>query len=200
MDAGATEYGGVAEGYMDTVQWMYYAHLANSEKPRIVCEIGFNAGHSAAVWLMANRNISLLSFDMCSHPYTRPNFDMLVGSAVGKSRATLICGDSRETLPAYIARQANPPEVLCDIVHVDGGHEGDVPEMDLRHMRRLSHNHTVLLMDDLACDAPSCKAPKEAWAQLIADGWLAEDACVQLSKRRGFCQGRYLDVPTPPDQ
>ena len=36
-----------------------------------VCEIGFNAGHSALVWLLGHTNSTLLSFDLGYHPYTR---------------------------------------------------------------------------------------------------------------------------------
>ena len=46
------------------------AHLTN--KPNIkVMEIGFNAGHSAEVFLHVNRELTLTSFDLGEHAYVR---------------------------------------------------------------------------------------------------------------------------------
>ena len=45
----------------DLSWWVRYPRI------RLVCEIGFNAGHSAAAILLADRNVSLLSIDLGEH-------------------------------------------------------------------------------------------------------------------------------------
>ena len=45
--------------------------VAKEHRPRKVCETGFNAGHSAIIWLESSTTQQLVSFDLCvEHPYT----------------------------------------------------------------------------------------------------------------------------------
>ena len=37
---------------------------------RDICEVGFNAGHSAAAFLAANRDARVTSFDLAAHGHT----------------------------------------------------------------------------------------------------------------------------------
>ena len=38
---------------------------------RTVCEVGFNAGYSAAVWLESNPTVRVLDFDMQDQPFKK---------------------------------------------------------------------------------------------------------------------------------
>lgn len=160
----------------------------NSLLIRTICEIGFNVGHSSVVWLENNRDAVLYSFDFCGNVCT----DAVVAFMRRRygSRFVLTCGDSRETVPAFARAH---PEVRCDIMHVDGGHEGDVPLADLRNMRPLAHPamHT-LLMDDVACTAAYCEAPQRAWDAMTHAGLVVQRACVRGDNTwNGMCVGRY---------
>lgn len=59
--------GGVGEGHMFTEQAHYYAAVGRLPFVRTVCEIGFNAGHSATMWLTSQPNLRLQSFDIGLH-------------------------------------------------------------------------------------------------------------------------------------
>lgn len=112
----------------------YYRLMARLPAPRTVCEIGYNAGHSAHVWLSARPDMQtkLVAFDLASHPYTTISqrhmdalyvllLSLLWWGALSHvllmyrfpGRLELIAGDSLETVPAYAAEH---PETQCDIV------------------------------------------------------------------------------------
>ncbi len=65
-----------------------------------VMEIGFNAGHSAELFLKSNPHVHLTSFDIGTHYYT-----LLGKQYIDKTypnRHTLIMGDSTITVPQFI--------------------------------------------------------------------------------------------------
>jgi|UniRef100_A0A7S3BNT3 hypothetical protein len=55
-------------------------------------EVGFNAGHSAALALTANPTLEYEGFDLCAHNYTARCYDLLAHRFPG--RVSLTCGDS----------------------------------------------------------------------------------------------------------
>ena len=59
-----------------------------------IIEIGFNAGHSALVFLIANPDSKLTIYDIGWHPYTRACYYYL--DSVFPGRITFIEGDSLE--------------------------------------------------------------------------------------------------------
>ena len=76
----------------------------------------------------------------------------LVGKdANGENRVRVTFGDSKRTLPEFVKLNRN--NVLCNLVHVDGGHFGDVPHADLWGMFQLSNRNTLLIMDDLTLES-----------------------------------------------
>ncbi len=72
-------------------------------KSRIL-EIGFNAGHSASLLLLASEktNASLTIVDIGEHAYMKPCYDHL--SATFPDRTRLFIGDSRDKLAELVAR------------------------------------------------------------------------------------------------
>ena len=54
-----------------------YVALARLPWVQTICEIGFNAGHSAATWLAAAPQANLLIFDIGTHPTVRHGVDFL---------------------------------------------------------------------------------------------------------------------------
>ena len=58
------------EGYSQQVSQQVLDLISLSNKPNInVMEIGFNAGHSAEIFLKNNKNLTLTSFDLGHHGY-----------------------------------------------------------------------------------------------------------------------------------
>ena len=107
--------------------------------------LGFNAGHSTFMWLNANPDVHVYSFDIGEHKYARPMADVLREMFPGRLNVTF--GDSRKTLPEYHRKN---PHITCDLVIIDGGHVGNVPLMDFDNFYQMvkpMSKHLVVLDD-----------------------------------------------------
>lgn len=118
-----------------------------------ILEIGFNAGHSTALMLIANPTSRILHFDLCEHAYTRQCLEFLK-SVFGEHRfIDFVEGDSTKTLPAYVDEH---PELhgTFDVIHIDGGHTDEVAMSDILYCERFARagDHT-LIVDDSDMDA-----------------------------------------------
>ena len=172
------------EGHSATVQtqYKYYQHIAQQAWVNTICEIGFNAGHSAFQWLASTQpSTKLYSFDICEHKYTPLMAAYLNDTFPG--RFTLTCGDSTHTLPLVTGLDSR-----CDLVIVDGGHTFDIAMTDLKNFRRMANpeNH-VLIMDDI----PGIAEVKRAWDTAADNGLITEFFVCTASRGRGFALGYY---------
>lgn len=113
------------------------ADLARQVKGK-VCEIGFNAGFSALLLLLANPTLELTCLDLGDHSYTQPCFNKL--QTMFGERVKLILGDSRQTMKELGAG--------FELVHVDGGHSEEVAKSDCQHALRILSSKGLLLLDD----------------------------------------------------
>ena len=138
---------------IDLTQQAFYMRVAASPAVRHVCEVGFNAGHSTAMWLTVNPTVTVDTFDLFDEAKTgfmTPNLHLLQRRFPG--RLTAHRGDSLKTIPA--ASLVAP----CDLVHVDGRHSyGNVMEDAMNFMRK-SHPSALYLFDD-QCAARNCSGP-----------------------------------------
>lgn len=76
-----------------------YLQLARRPEVRIICEIGFNAGHSAAVFLSAKPDNVLVEFDVQTLPYSRPMEDWFKRNY--GQRFHMVSASSIDSLPAF---------------------------------------------------------------------------------------------------
>ena len=76
-----------------------YHDIASLDFIETVCETGFNAGHSAFIWLNVNPDVRVFSFDIGIHHYTIPMAQAL--RKMFPDRLSLMIGDSRVTLPKF---------------------------------------------------------------------------------------------------
>ena len=101
-------------------------------------EIGFNAGHSSAIMLNYNRNMTLTVIDICEHTYTEPCFEYM--KSIYGDRIHLIKGDSLDILPTL--------SNSFDFIHIDGSHEISHVENDLVNCNKLLQKSGIILLDD----------------------------------------------------
>jgi hypothetical protein len=112
-DAVRARIGGIAAS---NTQMSYYSKVA-AALPRgsSICEVGFNVGHSAAVFLHANPDVTLHTFDLFRAKEMRACLEFMQRLFPGRIHAHR--GDSRLTVPnATITPK-------CALVHVDGKHD-----------------------------------------------------------------------------
>ena len=96
-----------------------------------MCEIGFNAGHSAILWLESSPHLKYLGFDLGVHHYSKMNLHFFE-SRYSADRFRVIFGPSNDTVPRFVAEN---PSFRCDILSIDGGHELGEAAWDLINMR-----------------------------------------------------------------
>jgi predicted O-methyltransferase YrrM len=152
-------------------------------------EIGFNAGHSADTMLRANKNLSLVSFDLGCHGYVQPAADYI--QFLHPGRHELILGDSTQTLPLYI--EANPDKKF-DLLFIDGGHDYEVAKADMENCLKLAHSDSIIVMDDTiyvaAWEKDYSKGPTKVWKEFCAAGTIKDDVRITLDSYNGISYGQ----------
>jgi predicted O-methyltransferase YrrM len=184
----------IIEGYSQQIPNQVYdlKRLIRGPKVKTAMEIGFNAGHSADVFLGANPSLHLTSFDLGSHDYVTAAKEYI--DKTYPSRHTLVLGDSTTTIPAH-------KQTTYDLIFIDGGHEYEIAKADLLNCRRFAHEDTIVIMDDTMFMkdrgwlASFNAGPSRAWL-----GGIDFDVIVELEHHhyrpfRGMAWGRYKELP-----
>jgi hypothetical protein len=114
-----------------------------------ICEIGFNAGHSALLFLISNKPLHFTIFDLGCHPYSKPCLNYLA-SKFPKTVFEYIEGNSILSFPEWI--KISKPQQDYDLVHVDGGHTPDCIKNDMRHADHILKSKGLLIIDDTNID------------------------------------------------
>ncbi len=120
-------------------------YLSEFYQNALVSISGFNAGHSAFMWLNSNPHLHLYSFDLGEHSYSWVMADQLQLLFPGRLNVTF--GDSTKTLVEFHKKN---PHILCDLVVIDGGHLGNVPQKDFENFAKMvdvTGDH-LLIFDD----------------------------------------------------
>lgn len=110
-----------------------------------ILEVGFNAGHSALLFLLHNPNAHVTCFDLGNHSYSKLCYEYLESRF--PNRLKIVWGNSLTTLPTYVMNHIH--ESKFDLIHIDGGHTREVVLSDLHHTRLLSHSNTYVIYDDI---------------------------------------------------
>lgn len=175
-----------------------------SGKIKTVCELGFNAGHSALLVLETLQHAQVYSFDLGDAPFTEANSARM--QSIYKERFTYIKGDSMETIPLYQNKN-----ISCDAVFADGAKDFQHRYKDIKNFRALSSHNALVFMDEIC--TPECAKgevvisdPKcyggiyghncrttKAYNQLVHDGILKVKSCIETTTvNDGFCLGFYV--------
>jgi predicted O-methyltransferase YrrM len=110
----------------------------------LICEIGFNAGHSLLLMLENNPMAEYVVFDLCNHKYTIPCLKY-VAEQYPNTKIEFIAGDSIVSMPNYIKQN---PNLKFDFIHVDGGHDLENVINDYNNSLLLIKDGGLILFDD----------------------------------------------------
>ena len=137
--------------YQSVEENMVMFELARLPFVRTICETGFNAGHSSLLWLAANSNTNLYTFDLGEHRYSRPIARWFMEKFPG--RFNILWGHSEITLPRFRHRY---PLIKCDLMIIDGGHFYQPALADFENFYRMSAADNIVLMDDYPVNIDRC--------------------------------------------
>ena len=175
------------EGYCQEVPEQVQDLIALTNKPNInVMEIGFNAGHSAEIFLKNNPHLFLTSFDIGRHEYISHAKTYI--DETYPNRHTLILGDSRITVPKFINERKDA--TLFDVIFIDGSHKYKTVMEDIENCFSLAHKGTIVILDDTMFK----KEWEEGWTVGPTKAWLEclqEDKIIDL-ERKDYCFGRGM--------
>jgi predicted O-methyltransferase YrrM len=174
------------EGYSQQIQQQVHDLIQLTNAPNInVMEIGFNAGHSAEVFLKNNSKLTLTSFDLGLHDYVAPAKNYIDETYPNKH--TLILGDSRTTIPNFFE---NNKHTKFDIIFIDGGHDYDIANADIINCAHLAHKDTIVILDDVVFKKEWKKGytigPTQTWTEQ-----LEQNKIIELN-RKCYCDGRGM--------
>lgn len=120
----------------------FYRYLLNNSSPKIVCETGFNAGHSADLILKTISPSSILySFDIFEHDYVTKCAEIITQKY---DNIRVINGDSKATLPQKLKEIGK-----IDFAIIDGGHDTETVFSDIKHFAESINSKGILIIDDL---------------------------------------------------
>lgn len=179
------------EGYSQQVDDEVHLlkRLVQKENVNRVLEIGFHAGHSSELFLKANPNCTVTSFDIGSYSYVKIGKEFI--DSEFPKRHTLILGNSLVTVPEYIKTN----NTKFDLIFIDGGHSVDVASGDIENCKYLSNKETIVVMDDIVNQINlQChwnKGPTEAWNASVNSKTLREKGHEDFEKGRGASWGFY---------
>lgn len=113
-----------------------------------LCEIGFNAGHSAMVMLLGReqRPLDFTIFDIGEHKYTKPCYNY-IQSKFSHVSFEFVEGDSTKTIPEWIKLHPSLTGTY-DVVHLDGGHSEHCILNDMKHSDILVKKGGIIIIDD----------------------------------------------------
>jgi len=160
-----------------------YFNVARGPTVKNICEIGFNAGHSAAIYLNANPQAKLYSFDIAQFKYTVGNLHLM--KELFPDRFEFILGPSENAVPEF---HQSRPDVKCDVISVDGDHSTEGTFADLVNMRKMASCRNWVLMDDAGWNSTNT-----AWQRAKDEGIITQVECfVDTNPRPDY---QFMDFP-----
>ena len=160
--------------------------------PRKICEVGFHAGHSAALWLEGTY-AKLHEFDLLSLPYSADMRRFI--EARYKGRAQFYIGEPSHTMAAHAALVKAGREPGCDIWFLNGDRRNVTRvQADLDNALAGSRRGATVVMDDaLSAQFPVVKA---MWEKAVASGRIRQAGPCEFvtlappAGLKGWCSGR----------
>lgn len=121
----------------------FHNKIMKKYNPKIIVEIGFNTGLSAANFLQYNPDNLVISFDLLMHHYT--NYAKMYIDKKYPARHILIAGDSSVNVPAFMKMMK---AFKADLIFIDGSHTLEGAYTDIMNCYHMAHTDTIMILDN----------------------------------------------------
>lgn len=191
VENGFTDFEGSMQQVPAQMEWFRLC-VRETYRPKTIMEIGFNAGHSAEIFLHYSDDTHVTSFDLGEHIYVDCGKKYI--DTTFPNRHELILGNSLDTVPEFSSKN---PDRTFDMIFIDGGHDFETAYADLIYCRSLAHADTIIIMDDTmyySDGRPADCGPTNAWLQGLTRGVIQEepDGRKMFDYYRGMSIGKYI--------
>jgi len=154
-------------------QATFYYDLAKSIRPNHICEIGFNGGHSAAIFLAAMQGKGkVTAFDLGRWAYSQTAISYME-TLYPEGQLEFVKGNSRLTVPEW--KQQNGQ--ICDLFSVDGDHHYEGAKLDIRNAIKATRPGGIIILDDMNPASPL--GTRLAFDELVNEGLLVNAKCLE---------------------
>eukprot|EP01038_Epipyxis_sp_PR26KG_P008475 gene8475-11457_t len=124
----------------------YYYRLANLPDVHTICDIGFNAGHSALTFLSANPTAHVISIDICKMSWTMNSAEYV--KTLFPERFHFIKGHSGRIMQRAAHNKTIMFNRRCDLISVDGDHSAAWDDIWAGY--HVSRKFAYIVIDDFA--------------------------------------------------
>ena len=149
-----------------------------------VIETGFNAGHSATVFL-ENTDKNVISFDILEEgniAYVAKEYiDMTY-----PNRHTLVVGDSKETVPEFEFENG-----ICAIF-IDGDHSYEGAKADIVNCLDKAGKGTLIIVDDVVRVGFPIPGPVKAWDESLLELDILYAGQIDYTLWKGMAWGYFI--------
>jgi len=154
-------------------QASFFYDLAKSLRPQQVCEIGFNGGHSAAIFLAAMGGKGrLTAFDFGEWAYSQTAISY-VETLYPEGRLEFVKGNSAVTVPDWTQKNGR----ICDLFSVDGDHVYEGVKVDIKNAIKATRPGGTIILDDM--NPASDAGTRRAFDDAVKAGLLIGNKCIE---------------------
>ena len=163
----------------------------NIKKNLNVLEIGFNAGHSAELFLYGNANSSVTSVDIGYWYYCKFGATYLTKKYPGRIKNIF-----KDSLLALNDNSFIDNGEMFDFIYIDENHTYEYALNDILNCKKFSKPSTILVLDDVVIDETyrtnSNREPTKVWKELVSKNYISEiDYAHFKDINRGVAVGKY---------
>jgi predicted O-methyltransferase YrrM len=150
-----------------------------------VLEIGFNAGHSAEIFLENCKKLeTFISIDLDTYPYTNYAIDYLGAKYPGQFY--FIQGDSLDKVPALPELF---PDIKFDLIYLDGNLSYETCLQDIENLQSFAHPGTILIVNNV--DEPTISKATQAAQKMKLITIRRGNPIQDLAGSRNWIEARY---------
>lgn len=166
-----------------TQQNQYFINLLDKyTNIKKIAEIGFNLGHSTAVFLKARSDIVVVSFDSMFNWWNWIGKNYFSENYPNRHR--LVDGHPLITVPQFVAQKRN---LKFDCIFINGMHDYHNAIGNLFNMQKLATPNTILIMNNIQLAEVNA-----VWEKCKTKGLIEElEKLFPLNSSYGWAVGRY---------